>query len=59
MYDNILCRQYLWWVVVWEHKTELFWYLSGIEGTDVFVIWISGNIWGSEYELIGALLDKI
>ena len=47
------------WVVFWEHKTEFFWYLSVIEGTDVVVNLIAEDIWDYEGELTGALIDKV
>ena len=47
------------WVVFWEHKTELFWCLSVIEGTDVVVHLIAENVWGSWDELMGAIIDEV
>ena len=43
------------WMVFWEHKTELFWCFSVIEGTDVVVNWIAEDVWDYEDELTGAL----
>ena len=47
------------WVVFWEHKPEFFSCLSVIEGTDAVVNLIAENVWGSEYELTGALIYKV
>ena len=46
------------WMVFWEYKTELFWFLFLTEGTDVVVISIVDDVWGSEDELTGALSEK-
>ena len=42
-----------------EHKTELFCFLSLIEGTDVVVNSIDDDVWEAEYEMTGALNDKV
>ena len=42
-------------MVFWEWKTELFYFLSLIEGTDVVVNLIAGGVWKSEDGLTGAL----
>ena len=47
----------LFWMVFWEHKTELFWCFYVIEVTDVIVDLISEDVWDSEDELTGALID--
>ena len=47
------------WMVFWEHKTELFWCLYVVEGTDVVVNLIAEYVWDSENELTGALSDKV
>ena len=47
------------WMVFWEYKTELFWFLSLTEGTDVVVDLIADDVWVSEDELTGALSDKV
>ena len=45
-------------MVFWEYKTELFWFLSLTEGTDVVVNSITDDVWGSEDELTGVLSEK-
>ena len=47
------------WIVFWEHKTEFFWYLSVIEGTDIVVNLIEVDVWYSEDELTGALIGEV
>ena len=47
------------WMVFWEYKTELFWYLSVTEGTDVVVHSIADDVWGSQDELTGFFSDKV
>ena len=47
------------WMVFWEYKTEMFLFLSLIEGTDVFVNSIPDDVWGPKYELTGALSDEV
>ena len=47
------------WMVFWEYKTELFWFLSLTEGIDVVVDSIAHDVWGSEDELTGALNDEV
>ena len=47
------------WIVFWEYETELFRFLSETEGTDIFVNLIADDVWGSEYELTGALSDEV
>ena len=37
----------------------MFWFLSDTEGTDVVVILIADDVWGSEDELTGILSDKV
>ena len=46
-------------MVFWEYKTELFLFLFLTEGTDIFVNLIAGDVWVSEYKIIGALSDEI
>ena len=46
-------------MVLWEHKTELFWYLYVIEGTDVVVNLIAEYACDSEDELTGGFIDKV
>ena len=46
------------WMVFWEYQTELFWFLSVTEGIDVVVNSIPDDVWGSEDELTGVLIDK-
>ena len=45
-------------MVFWEYKTELFWFLSVTEGTDVVVNSITDDVWGSEDELTGVLSEN-
>ena len=45
------------WVVFWEHKTELFRFFSVVEGKYVVVNLIAEDVWGYEYELAGAFID--
>ena len=45
-------------IVFWEHKSQFFWCLSVIEGIDVVVNLIAEDVWFSEDELTGALIDK-
>ena len=33
------------WLVFWEYKTSLFWFLSVTEVTDVVVNSIAGDVW--------------
>ena len=40
-------------------KKELFLFLSLTEGTNVVVNSKAGDVWGSKYELKGALSDKV
>ena len=47
------------WMLFWEHKIELFWCLSVIEGTDVVVNLIAEDVLDYEYELTGALSEKV
>ena len=47
------------WVVFWEYKTLLFWFLSVAEGTDFVVNSIAGDVWGCEDELAGAFSEKV
>ena len=47
------------WMVFSEHKTELFFFLSLTEGTEVVVYFIGNDVWGAEYELTGALNDEV
>ena len=47
------------WVVFWELKTELFWFLYLTEGTDVVVHSMADYVWGYEDELTRALSDKV
>ena len=47
------------WMVFWEHKTGLFSCLYFIEGTDVVVNLIAEDVWDSEDELTGDLIDKV
>ena len=47
------------WIVFWEFKTELFWFLFQTEGTVDVVYSIAGDFWESEDELRGALSDEI
>ena len=44
-------------MVFWEYRTELFWFLSLTEGTDVVIDSIADNVWGYEDELTYALSD--
>ena len=46
------------WMVFWEHKTELFWCLSVIEVTDVVVDLIVEDVWDYEDEITGALIEN-
>ena len=46
-------------MVVWEHKKELFWFLSLTEGTDVVVNSMTNNVWETEDEQPGALNDGV
>ena len=39
----------------WEHKTQLFWFLSPTEETDVVVNSIDDDVWGTEDEQTVAL----
>ena len=43
----------------WEHKTELFWFLSLLEGTEVVFNSIDDDVWEYEYEKMGALNDGV
>ena len=45
--------------VFWEYKTKLFWCLSVAEGTDVVFNLIADDVWGSKYELTGALSENV
>ena len=47
------------WMVIWEYKTELFWFLSPTEGTDVIVNSIADIVQVSEDELTSALSYKV
>ena len=47
------------WMVFWEYKTELFLFLSLIEGTYVVVNAIADAVWGSKVELTGVLSDEV
>ena len=47
------------WMAFWEYKTELFWFLSVTEGTGVVVNLIADDVWISEDELTGALIDEV
>ena len=47
------------WMVFWEYKTELFWFLPLTEGTDFFIDSIPDGVWGAEDELEGALSDEV
>ena len=47
------------WMVVWEYRTELFWFFSPTEVTYVVGNLIAYDVWGSEDELTGALSKKI
>ena len=49
----------LFWMLFWEHKIELFWYLSVIEGTDFVVNLIAEDVWYYEDELTGDLIDEV
>ena len=47
------------WMVIWEYKTELFWFLSPTERTDVIVNSIADIVQVSEDELTSALSYKV
>ena len=47
------------WMVSWEYKTELFLFLSVIEGTDFVVNLVDDDVWGSGDELTGVLSEKV
>ena len=38
-----------------EHKTELFWFLSLTEGTEVVANFVEDDVWEAKYEITGAL----
>ena len=64
MSHKTVCPQFFvvvasFWMVFWEKKIELFWCLSVIEGADVVVNLIEEDIWDSEDELTGALIDEV
>ena len=42
-----------------ETKTELFWFLFIIEGTEVVVNLIEYDVWEAKYELTGTLNDEV
>ena len=42
-----------------EPKTELFWFLSQTEGTEVFVNQMGDGVREAKYELTGAFNDKV
>ena len=46
-------------MVVSEYKTELFWFFSLTEGTDVVGNLIADNVLGPEDEVTGALSDEV
>ena len=46
------------WMVFREYKTELFWFLSPTEGTNIAVDLIADGVWGADYELTGAFSEK-
>ena len=46
------------WIAFWEYKTELFWFFSLREGTDVVVNLIADYVFWYEDELTVALSDK-
>ena len=45
------------WMEFLEHKTELVWFLSLTEGTEVIVNSIDDDVWEAKYERTGALID--
>ena len=47
------------WMVFLEYKTEFCWFFFVTEGTDVVVNSIADYVWGSKYELTGALSDDV
>ena len=47
------------WVVFWEHKTELFFFLYPTEGRDVDVDSIDDDVWKAEDEQTCALNDGV
>ena len=47
------------WMEFSELKTELFYFLSLTEGTEVVVNLIKDDVWEAKYELTGALNDKV
>ena len=46
-------------MVFWGLKTELFWCLSLAEGTEIVVNLTAEDVWYSEDELTGALIDEV
>ena len=46
-------------MVFWEYKTELFWFFSATEGTDVVVNLMDDDVWGYEDELTGVLSENV
>ena len=47
------------WMKFWEHKTELFFFSSLTEGTEVVVNTIYDYDWEAEDEQTGALNEKV
>ena len=45
-------------MVFWGYKTELFWFFSVTEGTDVVVNLIANDVWGYEDELTDVFSEK-
>ena len=42
-----------------EHKTELVWFLSIIEETEVIINSMEDDFWETEYERTGSLTDGV
>ena len=47
------------WMEFLEPKTELFYFFSLTEGTEVVVNSMDDDSWEAKYELTGALNDKV